>query len=94
MDKEAIMTKVYVKWFDPVTDHGWEPIADLEVRYHCVESVGFLIKESEDCICISMNLDREFEEVNGITMIPRVLITEMREIELGENIQSLSLVSN
>ena len=79
------MKWVYAKWVDSSGRSGWQQIdtAHAEHSLEC-ESLGFLIKESDDRITISAHLFPAINNCNDTITIPRVALVEFYEIELED----------
>jgi len=81
---------IYLKWLDSCghTSH-WTPLKSLEFPRGALEheSVGFLLKETDYSVVIAqskgLNLDIQ-NNVDGVMEIPKVAITERRDLIAGE----------
>jgi len=69
---------VYIEWVDAVSDGGWED--DIKVDIHPVRTVGFLVSESKDGICLASTVSGEM--TNARMHIPKAWITKRKVIKL------------
>jgi hypothetical protein len=79
------MKTVYIKWLDSTGGDGWLDLDRVkEKTLNEIETVGLLVKESEDSVLVTMAYDSAYENVGAWLLIPRVAITSMRELEQKE----------
>lgn len=69
---------VYVEWVDAVSDGGWEE--DVKVDIHPVKTVGFLIAETKDGICLASTVSGD--NSNARMHIPKSWIVKRKVIKL------------
>jgi hypothetical protein len=67
---------VYVEWVDAVSDAGWED--NVKVDIHPVCTVGFLIAETKDGICLASTVSGD--NSNARMHIPKSWITKRKVI--------------
>jgi hypothetical protein len=67
---------IYVEWVDAVADAGWETKPKAEI-HPCV-TVGFLIDENKDALCIASTLSKD--DTNARMHIPKAWIKKRRRI--------------
>jgi hypothetical protein len=67
---------VYVEWVDAVSDGGWED--NVKVDIHRVCTVGFLIAETKDGICLASTVSGD--NSNARMHIPKSWITKRKVI--------------
>jgi hypothetical protein len=67
---------VYVEWVDAVADAGWAANPKAEI-HECV-TVGFLVDETKDALCIASTLSRE--DTNARMHIPKAWVKKRRRI--------------
>jgi len=51
METAKHFTIGYVQWVDAVSDSGWE--TEVKVDVHPCLSIGFIVDETEDAICLA-----------------------------------------
>jgi hypothetical protein len=73
---------VYVEWVDAVSDGGWED--NVKVDIHPVRTVGFIVDENKDGICLASTLSHEMS--NARMHIPKAWITKRKVIKLETTI--------
>ena len=69
---------VYVEWVDAVADLGWE--ADVKVSLHECHTVGYVIDETKDAICIAATWSKTMS--NARMHIPKAWIVKRKVINL------------
>ena len=67
---------IYVEWVDAVADAGWATNPKAEI-HPCV-SVGFLVDESKDALCIASTLS--INDTNARMHIPKAWVKKRRSI--------------
>lgn len=67
---------VYVEWVDAVADAGWATTTKAEI-HECV-TVGFLVDESKDALCIASTLS--MNDTNARMHIPKAWVKKRRRI--------------
>jgi len=71
--------KLYkVVWVDSHGYVGWGYKDDLEVPNFDVQGVGYLVKETDECICLSSQIATDC--FHATMCIPKVAIKSMTEI--------------
>lgn len=73
---------VYVEWVDAVSDGGWED--NVKVDIHPVKTVGFLIAETKDGICLASTISGD--NSNARMHIPKAWITKRKVIKFENTI--------
>lgn len=73
---------IYIEWVDAVSDGGWED--DIKVDIHPVRTVGFLVSESKDGICLASTVSGEM--TNARMHIPKAWITKRKVIKLENSV--------
>ena len=69
---------IYVEWVDAVSDGGWED--EVKVDIHPVRTIGYLVSESKDGICLASTVSGEM--TNARMHIPKAWITKRKVIKL------------
>ena len=67
---------VYVEWVDAVADAGWT--ANPKAEIHPCVTVGFLVDESKDALCIASTIS--INDTNARMHIPKAWIKNKRRI--------------
>lgn len=70
----------YVQWVDALSDSGWETAAKADV--HPCLSIGFIVDETEDAICLAAALS--YEESNSRIHIPKGWIKSIKRVTLDK----------
>jgi hypothetical protein len=81
----ATASIIYVEWVDAVSDGGWED--DIKVDIHPVRTIGYLVAETKDGICIASTLSGEMS--NARMHIPKSWIVKRKEVKLEQKVSKL-----
>ena len=75
---------VLVKWIDISSFDGpWMTKAEAkELKPIHMETLGWIIHETEEYIIVVSTLDNENDSVGNVNCLPRTLITDIKTIEL------------
>lgn len=74
---------VYVEWVDAVSDGGWED--SVKVDIHPVCTVGFLIAETKEGICLASTVSGD--NSNARMHIPKAWITKRKVIAIENKLR-------
>ena len=69
---------VYIEWVDAVADVGWEASSKAEI--HPCHSVGFIIDETEDALCLALTWS--YNQTNARMHIPKAWIKNRRNVNI------------
>lgn len=73
----------YFEWFDATSVDEWTDIFDLmQAPAHTIKTVGFVINEDEETLCLAMNYDEDAETASCVMYIPKSIITKRHRILL------------
>jgi hypothetical protein len=76
------MKLVTVVWHDAVGADGWIDIKDLEKEVPVVHhSVGYVVKDTDEFITITMSYDEAKESLGAWLLIPKKFIISLTEIK-------------
>lgn len=73
---DGLPALVFIEWIDAVAESGWEP--DTKAACHTAYTVGFIIDENEDAICIASTWS--LEESNSRMHIPKLWIKQRKSL--------------
>jgi len=73
-------SKIYVKWVDHCNYSGWVETKGKTFPPIVVESLGFLVEETEEYISIAQT--KEFENKEKVTEVMCILKSCIEEIEV------------
>ncbi len=65
------MTYEKVDWIDARSEDGWTEQDDLDMRVAEITTLGHVVKETADVLCIASSMDNHGDLVAGIMFIPR-----------------------
>ena len=83
MDIAKHFTIGYVQWVDALSDSGWE--TDVKVDVHPCLSIGFIVDETEDAICLAAALS--YEQSNSRIHIPKSWVKSIKRVTLDKFLQ-------
>ena len=72
---------VFVRWKDARSDDGWCEQQGLEIRLAEITTVGHLICETDDVLCVASSFDAHTGQVSGIMFIPQVCVAVLAILE-------------
>ncbi len=74
---------IYIEWFDPTSVDEWQEYTEIiKMEVHKIQSIGYLIKETDKSCFISLNLDVKREASSCSIIIPKSSITKRRWVKL------------
>jgi len=71
---------IYIQWRDAVSEAGWENVEKAET--HLVLSIGFLISETVEDICIAAAISND--QSNSRMQIPKGMIKRIKRVKLNK----------
>jgi len=71
----------WVKWVDATMSSGWMPAKDYEVVPNYIESVGWVIKETKDYICLALSWST-LNQIADVMEIPKRWIKGKKRLHL------------
>ena len=73
-----------IDWVDSCSDPGWQNSADCKAHLLTCQSVGFVVEETEDIICIALNRSTKkgYTPFGELMSIPKVAITRRKKIKI------------
>jgi len=74
------MKIVLVEWFDSATEYGWQRKDLFDDRITNCQSVGFLIKETDKVVVVTLNRSDNGRYADAIT-IPKQSIKRIRQLK-------------
>ena len=80
METAKHFTIGYVQWVDAVADAGWE--SDSKADVHPVLSVGFLVDETDDAVCLAAAISHD--QSNSRIHIPKQWIKSIKKVRLDK----------
>ena len=71
----------YFEWMDATSVDEWTDIYELmEVHGHTIKTVGFLLNEDDENICLAMNYDGEAETASCVMYIPKSIVIKRHRV--------------
>jgi len=85
MPDDQLKRRELVTWIDARSEEGWTDQADLDVRVAIVTTLGRVIKETEEVLCIASSIDSQTGQVAGVMFIPiRCILTRLEQADVAE----------
>ena len=79
------MELVQVDWIDSCADINWQLLCDVDTDLTRVTTVGFLVKETNECVVIAQSVGVEPKQVCNTIAIPKGCIKNIKTIEENAN---------
>ena len=77
------MKALMVTWADAVTEDAWTEMDEaVKLEPHTIFTLGFLVKENDDCIVLASSWDSEREAVCSSISIPKGWILGRQEVDV------------
>lgn len=70
---------IIISWIDAHDISGWKDESEIIAQPANVTSVGYLVKESDNALCLAQTIAHD-EVYNNIIIIPKVNILNKKEI--------------
>lgn len=68
-----------ITWIDACGGDAWIEVGDLKAKkISRITTVGYLVKEKEDSITLTMSFDEEHEMYGAFLVIPKINIKKKR----------------
>ncbi len=74
------MKNILVEWVDSRSEDGWTEQECLDVRVAHITTLGCLVRETDDVLCVAATTDEVTGQVAGIMFIPKVCVVKMFEV--------------
>ena len=71
---------VHISWFDAISTDDWMMADDIEEALPEIQTVGYLIRETETLFIVAQNVDFKNDSISMTMTIPKVWCVKMREI--------------
>lgn len=76
----------YVLWKDAVSEDAWKNVDEIHSHYHLIETVGFVVKESDEVLTIALNHDIESDNFSCTIHIPQAMIIHRNKLSLNKKV--------
>ncbi len=74
------MKEVKVCWLDARSDDGWTEQADLDMRVARITTLGHLVQETTEVLCVAGSKDERTGQLSGVMFIPQVCVLSRQVI--------------
>lgn len=75
-------TLLYIEWYDAESNDDWRDISDIVAELPLIQTIGFLIKESKDCVAIAQNIDKKNDNASMSMIIPKAWVKRIRKLSV------------
>lgn len=79
------MKKQCITWVDARSDDGWTSEEDLDHRLAVITTLGHLVRETSDVLCVASSRDERTGQLSGIMYIPVVCVVDRWDVVRPEN---------
>lgn len=69
-----------VVWVDARSDDGWTLRADLDMRLATITTLGRIIIETSEVLCVASSRDERTGQLSGIMYIPKTAIVKRTKL--------------
>lgn len=81
LTKDDLMKFVKVNWIDACADIHWQLLCDVDTDVTRFTTVGFLVKETDECVVVAQSVGVEPKQVCNTMAIPKGCIKNIETIE-------------
>jgi hypothetical protein len=74
------MKEVRIHWLDARSEDGWIEQEELDICAAKITTIGYLIDETEEVVCIANSKEEKTSQLSGIIIIPKVCILTQQNI--------------
>ncbi len=78
------MKQIAINWIDARSEDGWSEVPELDMCFANITTIGHLVQETADMICVASSLDARTGQVSGIMFIPKVCVLSQHEISVAD----------
>lgn len=71
-----MMEEVRIVWRDSRSEDSWTDPKDLDMRSSLITTLGHLVSEDDELICVASSVDDKTGQLSGILFIPRACVVE------------------
>lgn len=75
------MRKEHVTWVDSQSEDGWTEIDTLEPKAALCETVGFVVAETDEILCIASTVEESINQCCCIMHIPQHAIQSRKRVK-------------
>lgn len=76
-----------VRWLDARSEDAWAEPESLDMRVAEIVTLGHVVRETDDVLCIASSKDGTTGQVSGIMFIPKRCVLSRRGVSVGERIE-------
>ncbi len=77
--------QVIVNWIDAWSEDGWTELSEIDMQTANITTLGHLVQETDDVLCIAASKDARTGQLSGIMYIPKVCVLDRHEISEKNN---------
>ncbi len=76
-------------WKDARSEDGWTERGDIDMHVARITTLGHVVDEDSDVVCIASSQDARTSQYSGIMVIPVSCILSRKEIQVADNVLPL-----
>lgn len=81
-----------ILWVDARSDDGWIDPNDLDVRLASIATVGRVIYDTDDVLCVASSEDSRTRQLSSVMYIPKKCIVKRIPLPFGDNSEVLEML--
>ncbi len=74
------MKQIRVRWVDSRYQDGWIEQEDIEPKIAKISTLGYIVKETDEVLCIASSIHEASRQVSGTMCIPKVCIFSRKNV--------------
>ena len=74
----------YILWKDAVSEDAWKNIDEIDSHYHPIETVGIVVRETNEVISVSLNHDISSNNFSCTIHIPQAMIIHRQKLNINK----------
>lgn len=75
------LKKVIIEWIDATSVYQWQSLKEAKITdLEICESIGYIIRNDDDCVAIVQTKTETEEDVDGLMVIPKAIIIKITDI--------------
>ncbi len=72
----------YVLWKDAVSVDPWTHVDEIKPTYHLIETVGFIVKESNEAVVVALSHDMNSNNYCCFIHIPKEMVVLRKKLPI------------
>lgn len=76
-----MIKQIKVTWIDSRSYDRWTEEKDIDLSADKITTLGYLVKENDEVLCVAASKDKGSDSWAGIMIIPKVCVSTIQEIK-------------